>query len=231
MRGSIWIRVVIAAAIIGLTWLGMRGVGNLTETPPVVMPTWDINDLPKKLGDWTGEDEKLDERLFQATNAKVIVERKYHNEAGTVVSLHFAIFDKPTDGIWHNPMSCYNSAGWDPKDSEMAPITESDPNSDKISLCTWDKSGTRVMVGYWYQLGEHRLYGRWDLGFSVRWKMRGRETWPALIKVLISTSADSKPEATKYQLLNFADQVHKWINQPQHQIKEESVKTESTSTK
>lgn len=229
MRGNIWIRVFIAAAIIGLTWLGMSGVAKLTETPRVVLPTWDLHDLPMKLGDWTGEDVKLDERLFQATGATTIVERQYHNESGTMVSLHFAVFEKPTEGIWHNPMSCYDSAGWDPKEVDMVPISEKDPDSDKICLCTWDKSGTRVLVGYWYQLGEHRLYGRWDLGFSVRWQMRGRETWPALLKVLISTTADTKAEKVKYELLDFGDQVHKWINQPQHQTKEESVKTESTA--
>lgn len=67
MRGNMWIRVFVAAAIIGLTWLGMSGAGKLTETPPVVMPNWDAHDLPMKLGNWTGEDVKLDERLFQAT--------------------------------------------------------------------------------------------------------------------------------------------------------------------
>jgi hypothetical protein len=46
--------------------------------------------------------------------------------------------------------------------------------------------------------------------------MRGRQTWPALVKVLITTGSGAKPEDSKIQMLKFADLLHKWINQPQH---------------
>ena len=133
-----------------------------------------------------------------------------------VISLHVALFDNPTEGIWHNPISCYTSSGWVPVEITSAPISETAENGDMIALSRWDKSGITTIVGYWFQLGEHRLYGRWDLGFKVRWQMRGRKTWPALIKVLLATESGPKPEDTKIQLLKFADLLHQWINQPQH---------------
>jgi EpsI family protein len=193
------------------------------QVPKVVLPSWNVKDLPKQLGEWKGEDVKLDERLFQATGASSIVERQYRNESGMAISLHLAVFENPNEGIWHNPISCYESAGWVPIEKTKVPISETREKSDDIALSVWEKSGEKTIVGYWYQLGEHRLYGRWDLGFSVRWQMRGRKTWPALIKTLISTGGGSKTEITKIQMLKFADLVHQWINQPLHQTKDESA--------
>jgi EpsI family protein len=216
MRGNIALRVIVAAAVIISTYLGVRVVGKLRETPPVVLPNWNVKDLPKQLGEWKGEDTELDKRLFQAEGAHSVVERQYHNDSGVAVSLHMAIFDNPTEGIWHNPVSCYTSAGWNPVEITSVPISDTAENSDKIALSVWEKSGDKAIVAYWFQLGEHRLYGRWDMGFNVRWQMRGRKTWPALIKVLLSTSAGTKSEETKTQFLKFADLVHQWINQPTH---------------
>jgi EpsI family protein len=222
MRGNIAIRFLIAAVIVAVTYLGMYVVAWGIQVPEAVLPSWNIKDLPMQLGEWKGEDVKLDERLFRATGANSIVERQYKNESGTVISIHLAVFKDANEGVWHNPISCYESAGWVPVEITRTPIFETQENSDKIALSTWEKSGgERTIVGYWYQLGEHRLYGRWDLGFSVRWQMRGRKTWPALIKVLLSVGAGSKQDVTKTQLLKFAESVHQWINQPEHQTKDE----------
>jgi EpsI family protein len=231
MRGSIAIRVIVAAAVIMSTYIGVRIVGKLTETPPVVLPNWKVQDLPKQLGEWKGEDAKLDERLFAAEGANSVVERQYHNESGMTIALHLAIFDKPTEGIWHNPMSCYVSGGWTNVETSKVPISETDDKSDLISYSIWDKSGEKTYVGYWYQLGDLRLYGRWDLGFSARWQMRGRKTWPALYKILLSTGGSLKPEENKTQMLKFADLVHQWINQPQHQNNNESAGAEPAAPK
>lgn len=231
MRGNIAIRVIVAAAVIVSTYIGVRVVGKLTETPPTALPAWSIQDLPKQLGEWHGEDTKLDERLFQAEGAHSVLNRTYHNESGMMISLHLAIFDKPTDGIWHNPMSCYESNGWVARKEDKAALFETNENSDKIFLCTWDKSGDKTLVGYWYQLGDIRLYGRWDLGFNVRWQMRGRKTWPALIKILLSTPTGMKAEDTQAKMVSFAGLVHQWINQSDHQTKDESADADSAVSK
>lgn len=73
------------------------------------------------------------------------------------------------------------------------------------------------MVVYWYQLGDHVLFDRWDLGMKIRWSLRGREKWPALIKVMLTIPA-ADPEAAKPVLLDFAKQLAAWENQPKHQL-------------
>ena len=231
MRGNISIRVIIAAALIVSTYLGVRVVGHLTQSPPGVLPNWNVQDLPKQLGEWKGEDVKLDKRLFEAEGAQAVVERQYRNGSGMSVSLHIAIFKDATTGIWHTPTNCYVSGGWARKENALLPVCESDEKSDNISLSTWEKSGDKTLVGYWFQLGDLRLYDRWDLGFNVRWQMRGRKTWPALIKVLLAAPTGLKEEENKTQLLKFADLVHQWINLPEHQTTDESAPAEATAPK
>ena len=42
-----------------------------------------------------------------------------------------------------------------------------------------------------------------------------------MIKILISTGAGIKPEDTQAKMINFANLVHRWLNQSQHQTKNE----------
>lgn len=188
------------------------------------LPSWNITDLPLQLGDWKGKNTELDERLFRATGAHAVVNRLYTNDSGMVVSLHLAIFTDPNEGIWHSPVNCYLSSGWIRLEDEKLALPGTSDENAIVSLSMWKKSSEKACITYWFQLGEHRLYSRYDLG-TVRWKMRGLK-WPALIKVLIHTSANSKTEETKDQMLAFADQVYQWINQPQHLTPKESTHAE-----
>jgi EpsI family protein len=222
MRGNISIRVIIACALIGLTWGGLVVVmkGRHVDT---VLPKWNLADLPLQLGNWVGEDAPLDKKLNDATGAASIVNRVYRNPAGIQVTLHFAVFKDPNEGIGHNPVSCYDSAGWVPKESDKETMldTEEEKDNSQIQTGVWERSdgnGERCLVGYWYELGEYRLYGRGDLGWSIRWKMRGHKIWPALIKVLLQTQYDRKPEEARTQMLDFAKEVYQWINLPEHQM-------------
>jgi EpsI family protein len=231
MRGNIAIRISIAAAVILLTYWGMKLVAWGVQLPEAELPAWKLQDLPKQLGEWTGEDKKLDERLVEAEEAEASVEREYHNASRMPIAIHIAFFSDANKGIWHNPMSCYQTGGWLLGEENKVPIFDSQENSDKIKLCMWGKENEKVVVGHWYQLGDLRLYTRWDMGWSTRWQMRGRQSWPVLIKILISAPAGSKPDETKAQLVKFAGLVHQWINQPEHETADQSHGTKSTAAK
>jgi EpsI family protein len=225
MRGNMAIRIFIAAAIIGFTYLGMYLVHAGIQVTDSELPPWKVQDLPMQLGDWKGENAKLDEKIFKATGAHSLVNRIYTDEAGNVMSLHFAVFTDPNEGIWHNPVSCYVSAGWVRQENEKVFLPGTSDDKSKVSLSIWTKGGETAVIAYWFQLGEHRLYSRGDLG-TVRWQMRGQKTWPAMLKILIHTPDGNNTEEAKAQLLDFAKLVYQWINQPAHQTKNQSTDAE-----
>jgi EpsI family protein len=124
------------------------------------------------------------------------------------------MFKSPEAGVYHSPLNCYRSQGWQLMKETRENLPISDGLIVPVSLTTWEREGERVMVVYWYQIGEHVLFGRWDLGWKVRWSLRGRPKWPALVKVMLQMSAPEVEDA-KTTILGFAEQVAKWENQPE----------------
>ncbi len=197
--------------------LATYGVSRLVrpETKEAVMPDWTFREMPYQLGNWHGEDTKMDPVIAVATGADIIVDRLYRDDAGAVVSLHTAMFKNPTDGVIHTPLNCYRGAGWLKVKELQENLQLSEDLTIPVSLVTWEREGEQdIMVLYWYQLGEHVLFDRWDLG-KLRFEMRGQAKWPALIKVMVQIPVSDVDDA-KSRILAFAELVAKWEDQPQH---------------
>ena len=87
-----------------------------------------------------------------------------------------------------------------------------DHSGARDNLGEGGKRGTqREFVVYWEQLGEHVLFDRADLGFKVRWSLRGREKWPALLKVMVSMPTNNVNDP-KSLILDFAKEIAAWEN-------------------
>jgi EpsI family protein len=185
-----------------------------TEPPEIEQPNWTIRELPLQLGAWHGEDFEMDPKLAVATGADVIVNRMYRDNSGHTVSLHTASFLNPAEGIYHNPLNCYAANGWLKTEEKFEEVKVADDLSIVVRLTTWEKENEKIRVLYWFQLGRHLLYERFDLG-TIRWSMRGQPTWPILVKVMVQINM-SEGTDTKTAVLGFARQLAQWLNQPAH---------------
>jgi hypothetical protein len=88
------------------------------------------------------------------------------------------------------------------------------PNRPEISvrMGIWESEGRKVLVMYWYEVGDYVIFERGDL-FGLRWTMRGRETWPPTFKVMIQVPANDEQVAKK-DALEFAAMVRDWLGGP-----------------
>jgi EpsI family protein len=207
------VRLVIVAVLVGLLatlayafprWL----------SPEIRPPDRDITEIPRQFGSWQDvEVDEMDPKIKEILlrDADVIEDRHYADEKNNIVSLHMAVFTKLDDGIRHSPFNCYRGQGWRElnRADVMLPVSD---KSIRVSLTTWERDGQRVMVMYWYQFGEHILFDRLDLG-KARLKMRGKKTWPAMVKVLLQTSASDQVLA-KRRIEDIAGMAYEWLNQP-----------------
>jgi EpsI family protein len=235
MTGSTAVRVYIVAALIPLTWWGARILNASLEPPEVDMPDWSFAEMPLQLGNWQGEDAKMDPEIAAATGAQVIVDRAYRDNAGHVINMHTAMFEDPKGGVYHSPLNCYRSQGWEKLSETRIDLQINDELSLPVSLTTWEHGGEKKVVVYWYQLGKHVLFGRWDLGIKVRWSLAGKPKWPVLIKVMMEIPM-SDADDSKTTILDFAEKVAKWENQPSHRygkgmlgVQNSVAETKSTS--
>ena len=213
------IRLYMIVAIVLATYGVARLVQAGLEPPGVEMPDWTFKKMPLQLGQWRGEPTEMDPKIAVATEAApgTIVNRNYQDGSRRSIAMHTAMFANPRGGVYHTPINCYRANGWQDTNATREELEVSDDLAIPVSLSTWERNGERLLVVYWYQLGEHVLFDRWDLGIKIRWSLRGRSKWPALIKVMLQIAAPD-PEEAKSVILDFAKQVAEWENQPKHRL-------------
>jgi EpsI family protein len=201
----------IVLAAYGVGWL----VQAAAEPPEVEKPDWSVKDLPLKLEKWQGEDTEMDPAIAMATGAYAITNRIYHDDKGRAISLHSAMFEDPAEGVYHSPLNCYRANGWTKKGETPEDIKVSEDLTISVNLTTWEKEHQKIIVAYWYQLGQYVLLSRLDLGSSIRWKMRGQPQWPVLIKVMLQVPV-TDPDEAKATVLGFGKIFSEWLNSPEH---------------
>ncbi|MDY0166374.1 MAG: EpsI family protein [Thermoguttaceae bacterium] len=204
------VRLAMVVGIIALVQLLTYQVRAMLKPAEVVLPDWNIEELPIDFAGWTGEVQELDERLFRRIGADAVADRVYENRQGDAVSAHTALFKDFDEAIVvHLPSRCYRAAGWEQRDVEKRTLTVDGLPDITVEVSTWQREGRRVKVLFWYQLGEHTVLGRYDLS-RARMALAGHEIWPAMVKVMLETTADQQ-QAADLRLFDVAGQIRKWL--------------------
>ena len=212
IRFNTTIRLAIVVGIIGLVQLLSWQVKAMLEPGEVVLPNWNLDELPLDFAGWRGDVQELDERLFLRTGADVVVDREYRNREGDTVSAHTALFKDFDEAIIvHLPSRCYSAAGWDKLNSEKRSLEVAGAPPIEVEISTWEREGHRVKLLYWYQLGEHTVLDRYDLS-NARMALAGQEVWPAMVKVMLQTSADQGRTAD-LRLFEIARNIRQWLHE------------------
>jgi EpsI family protein len=162
--------------------------------------------IPNELGRWKGESTELDPTLTEATDAEVVVERLYRDVPGNVINLHVNTMRKFFTDLRHNPEHCYTSHGYQILERKPTELQIGGQTGPRVMLLTVDENGNRVMVMYWYHFGDEVIREGAELR-KARWALRGRKTWPPLIKVMLQTPAPDA-EMAEARLKDFAEQLY-----------------------
>jgi len=204
------IRLLLAAAIMlgiygAVRWVRDRGMPTICS--PIEMK---IGDLPTSLGEWKGETVALDPEMFKAIGAQMAVDRTYRDHQGRSVSLHAAVFAKPelANGLAHSPEICYPSSGWRIGEPKIVALDRSGTTDNAAKLMPVERRGETAYVLYWYQIDGH-AYCTGDRQRQLIHGVRGRPTFPAIVKVMLHTVAPT-PEAAEKTLMSLAAETFAW---------------------
>jgi hypothetical protein len=69
-------------------------------------------ELPMVLGDWEGEDIKMDDLQFQYAQLTGYLQRQYHNRATGDLATVLLVWGRPNPITVHTPDQCYTAAGF-----------------------------------------------------------------------------------------------------------------------
>ena len=88
----------------------------------------------------------------------------------------------------------------------------------KISVTTWERNKTseKVIVAYWYEVGDYTMYERQDL-LNTQWAMSGKTKWPVMFKVLLEMPAGDS-EDTESDILSMAQFAREWLGTIQPEL-------------
>ncbi|MGA2618512.1 MAG: exosortase C-terminal domain/associated protein EpsI [Thermoguttaceae bacterium] len=201
------VRLAMVAALVVLFEIGAHLAPTLFRPKEVDMPAAGLETIARRFGSWSGTDEELGSEQFTRSEAQQAVARKYRDLMGRQISFLAALYANPAQGLYHSPTNCYRSNGWTRLSQQLVTFATKGRPEITASLSTWEKTGDRVLVLYWYELGDHILFERGDL-FPVQLSMVGRKRWPPMYKVLLETPASGSAQA---QLLEFAGFVRESI--------------------
>lgn len=188
-----------------------RWVRGSLQSDDILMPSQPVTQLPFELGGWQGREIELDPEIARATGADSLINRLYERSGQSPVSMHSAVFANPEIAAIHSPFNCYRGQGYRMISKEIrVPLAGKHGGTIEASFSTWETSQRKVRVLFWYQWGEHCFFDRWGLA-SVRFRMRGREQWPAVIKVLLETPATDDEKADEERLLSVGQEAFAWF--------------------
>src|SRR5579863_8609312 len=139
-----------AVAVVAVLQLGVAGMRHSFVSSEVRPLHRQLAELPMTLGDWTGKDVTLEKRIVDAVGADQLVDRAYTYRDGTKLTASCAVWLSPTEWVPHRPPLCYAANGWKSIQSQSLAL----PNHPevKIAVDTFEQSGARIVVAYWYQL-------------------------------------------------------------------------------
>ena len=169
----------------------------------------DLNDLPRQLGEWRGEDQEMEPELFEATGAASTVNRMYTNSAGKAVNLHVTVsFFSNGYNLPHPPPRCYRVNGHTILTTKILEIHSPDGATIPVRLMTAELAGKRSYVLYWYQVGDQIIHD----GVQMRrlsWTMRGEDAWPPVLKLMLANAEPDEDQAIR-QFMSIAGPLAEW---------------------
>jgi EpsI family protein len=191
------LRLLFAASIVGGFQLGADRLSRYVEPRQVALPLEKLNAIPMQIDSWQGRPSRLDPDLVAATGADATLHRMYENPQGLPVAMDVAVYTRYELQVPHDPALCYESNGWNIVRSYPFALGDN-PHAQAPGRLMFCQRGPRerVIVLYWYQLGEEIVLDRAGMR-RAQWKLRGRHEWPPLVKVMLQTPCDGASRAPR----------------------------------
>lgn len=172
--------------IYGATWLAAAG----SRAGKVELPEKDLGAVPARLGSWLGENVAADPNLFAKSGSEAHLTRVYRDSGREITTTIEVFVDYvPDRGLEiHSPYSCYPAAGYRIVGEQDLDLSSESGLKCSARMLTVERGRSRLFVVFWYQLGD-RSFTTKEKMRAMLWSLRGQDSWPFLMKVMLQTPA------------------------------------------
>lgn len=153
-------RVIVCTVLLAAGLFGQAGLEAMTaiDRPPL---RGSLASVPMELGDWTGRDEPVDERIVREAQTDEYLNRVYEDrrKPGRKLWLWVNYSGKGLN-LRHSPEICLPSGGWSKVESQCKVISVAGPDGTPVPVMRLGYSQGELVqsIGFWYYIfGEGRL--------------------------------------------------------------------------
>ena len=163
--------------------------------------------FPMDIGDWTGVETPIEERIVQATDTDAHLSRRYSRAGGLeAVSFYLASGVRARDLMPHRPEVCYTGAGWTLVDKDSAKLSLSDGtilpcNVMQFSQGALNKQGVLVLD---YYLVDGQYCADVSLLRSKAWRGSGTVDYVAQVQIVTPVSSVMRAASAEALVSDFA---------------------------
>jgi len=203
-------RLLLASVCIVLTQIPVLWLDHRAKLDVAAAERFDNAKLPYSLGNWSGVDTEVDERLVLHIGAiGNVVNRIYDNGSGRSVIAHLAKFATADVSLPHQPPLCYTNAGWTIARDQWVRGGASHP----YRMMHVEREGEQAVVVYWYQLGQHVAADRADLRKVLQQLRMKGEHFPPVVKVLLQTQIITNEANAKADIEQVGSLIYDWVRE------------------
>jgi EpsI family protein len=141
-------RFTIAAGLLIGTFILLHSVSH-GET---IVPRQPLHELPYIIGEWSGQEYPLSEKVLHAVSVSDYTNRVYLTPGMAPVQLYVGFYgSQKTGDTIHSPKNCLPGSGWDPIRAGQTTITLAGGRQIVVNEYVIQRDQDKQLVLYWYQ--------------------------------------------------------------------------------
>jgi EpsI family protein len=187
----------LCAVILGFGFAAQGALEKLSETPrpPLVRK---LATIPLRLGDWVGQEEPVDPRVLEESQATDFLSRVYTNARSPGRRMSVWInYSEHGLNLRHTPEICLPSGGWEKVESDCRVMRIRGPEGEflPVTRLVYAKGELVQGIGFWYY-----IFGEGGLEHFVRslpitsQSSHGRATRGSGLTVEVFCPVEADPE-------------------------------------
>ncbi len=175
-----------------------------------IKPNKPFSSFPKKIGEWVGEEEHFDQKVYDVLGVDDSYLANYYTQDGRYVQLYIGYYESQREGVQiHSPKHCMPGGGWNITESSIEEVAFAGDNPHKIKVIKLllEKDGQKQVVLYWYQSNGRFISSEYTQRiYMVIDSITKHRTDGSFIRI-IAPVADNNEEMALKNLKGFAEKL------------------------
>ena len=205
---------VMAAFLVVATSVASASLGGREEIIPDRMR---FNEFPLVLGNWTGEEDRLEQIYVDALAFDDYILANYSNRDDKLINFYVAYYDSQRKGqSAHSPRSCIPGGGWQIRDISQVSIDGAglDNSSLPVNRVVIARGDDIQLVYYWFQQRGRHLTNEYLVKWYLFWDaLTKNRTDGALVRLTSQVRAGEDIAEIENQLKDYTRQVARPLRQ------------------